>query len=172
MIAVTRLIDLLDKPAIKYWANKIGLQGISLKDYEPKVQSEGNIGHKQIEDYINNGTLFDGHEFFSESIKGFEVIGCEVDCDNGYICGRIDLVLSRNNKTYVVDLKRNNSIYISTKLQLSAYKHIINADEIMYMNLKDFKLIPLKIDTSKYFNIIKNLYQIKKTLNELKEYNL
>lgn len=169
MISVTKLINLLDKPALKYWANKQGLKGIDINDYEKKVQKDGNNRHEQIENYINNGTLFDGYEFFNEAIKGFEIIGCEVDLDNGYICGRTDLVLSRNNKVYVVDFKRNKNIYLSTKIQLSTYKHILNADYVAYMNLDDYTLKVLDIDTNKYFYIIKNLYKINRTLNELNE---
>lgn len=169
MITVTRLIDLLEKPGLKYWANKIGLQGVSLKDYEPKVKKEGNIGHNQIEDYIKNGVLFDGFEKFDEAVKGFEIIGCEVDCDNGYINGRVDLVLSMSNEVFVVDFKRSNKIYLSTKLQLSSYKHILGADHIMYMNLDEMKLKKIDIDTSKYFSIMKKLYSIKLMLNELNE---
>lgn len=169
MIAVTRLIDLLDKPGLKYWANKIGLEGVSLKDYEPKVQKEGNIGHDQIEDYLKNGVLFDGFEMLDQALKGYEVLGCEVDCDNGFINGRIDLVLARNNEVFVVDFKRNDKIYISTKLQLSTYKHIIDADHIMYMNIKEMKLKPINIDTIKYYEIVKRLYQIKSIMKELKE---
>lgn len=169
MIAVMTLINLLDKPALKYWANKQGLKGVDINKYEKKVQKEGTNSHNEIEEYIKNGTLFDGHEFFSESVKGFKILGCEVDLDNGYICGRADLVLSRNNKIYVVDFKRNRNIYLSTRLQLSAYKHILNADYICYMNLDDYKLNIINIDTSKYFNIIKSLYKIKIILNELNE---
>lgn len=169
MIAVTKLINLLDKPALKYWANKQGLKGIDINKYEKKVQKDGNNRHEQIEEYINNGTLFDGYEFFNEAIKGFEIIGCEVDLDNGYICGRTDLILSMNNKVYVVDFKRNKNIYLSTKLQLSTYKHILNADYIAYMNLDDFKLKVIDIDTQKYYNIVQRLYQIYICLIELNE---
>lgn len=169
MISVTKLIEILDKPALKYWSNKIGLNGIDLRNYEPKVKEEGNIGHKEIESFIKHGTPFNRCEDFKFALKDFEVIGVEVDCDNGYICGRIDLVLSKDNQIFVVDLKRNKNIYLSTKLQLSAYKHIIDADFIMYMNLKEMKLIQIKIETQPYFNIVKRLYQIKKTLIELNE---
>ena len=169
MIAVTTLIQLLDKPALKYWANKQGLKGIDINKYEKKVQVDGNNRHDQIEQYLKNGVLFDGWEFFQESIKDFEVIGCEVDLDNGYINGRADLVLSKVNKVIVVDFKRNKNIYLSTKLQLSAYKHIIGADHIAYMNLDDYKLVNIDIDTEKYYHIIKNLYNIKMDLISLNE---
>lgn len=169
MISVTKLINLLDKPALKYWANKQGLKGIDINKYEKEVQTDGTNRHDQIEEYIKNGTLFDGYEFFNESIKDFEIIGCEVDLDNGYICGRADLILSRNNKVYVIDFKRNKNIYLSTKLQLSAYKHIIEADYIAYMNLDDFKIKVIDIDTTKYYKIIKHLYSVKVALIELRE---
>ncbi len=169
MIAVTRLIDLLDKPGLKYWANKIGLKGINLRDYEPEVQSQGNIGHNEIENFIKNGVLFEGYEKFEKAISGFKVIGCEVDCNNGFICGRIDLILEREGKKIVVDIKRNKNIYLSTRLQLSTYKHLISADEIMYMNLDEMKLVSINIDTRKYYQIVQRLYQIHQLIENLNE---
>lgn len=169
MIAVTTLINLLDKPALKYWANKQGLKGVDINKFEEKVQSKGTSKHNQIERFIKDGTLFDGYEFFKESIKEFEILGCEENANNGFINGRIDLVLTRDNKSYVVDYKSSKNIYLSTKLQLSAYKHIIDADGICVMNLEDYSLNFLNIDTEKYYEIVKRLYQIKISLDELDE---
>ena len=42
MIAVTTLINLLDKPALKYWANKQGLKGIDINKFEKKKKYRMN----------------------------------------------------------------------------------------------------------------------------------
>lgn len=169
MIPVTTLINLLDKPALKYWANKQGLKGIDINKFEKKVQTKGNIKHDEIEQFIKNGTLFNGVDRFEESIKGFQILACEESVDNGFINGRVDLVLTKNNLSYVVDFKSNKNIYLNTKLQLSSYKHIIGADYVCFMDLEDYSLKVLDIDTNKYFEIVKRLYQIKVSLNELNE---
>jgi len=119
MIAVTKLINLLDKPFLKYWANKIGLEGINIRNYESTVKKDGNNRHKDIENYIKNGIPFDGCDIFDESIKDYNIIGSEIEITNGKIIGRIDLALSKHNEIYIVDFKRNKNIYLSSKLQLS-----------------------------------------------------
>ncbi len=169
MVAVTKLISLLDKPALVYWANKIGLKGESLCDNRKKTTSKGTKKHELVECFIKKGELFDGVDLFLECIKEFEVLSCEENVGNGFLVGRIDLLLKKNGLKYVVDMKSSSKIYLSTKLQLSAYKHMINADMIAVIDLNNFKMTTLNIDTVKYYEIIKRLYQINELLKTLKE---
>ncbi len=168
-ISVTKVIDLLDKPALVGWANKLGLKGKSLKDYYKEVTEEGNDKHYEIENYLKHGILFDGYEKLNESLIGFEVIAVEHRVENEFLIGRIDLVLKKDNELYVCDFKRNKSIYLKTKLQLSAYKNLLNANKICYINSKDFKIIEINIDTNKYYEIVKRLYQINTLMINLNE---
>jgi hypothetical protein len=46
---VSQLLQLLDKPALLGWANKIGLEGISLDEYRKKSTKGGTDLHKEIE---------------------------------------------------------------------------------------------------------------------------
>lgn len=169
MIAVTKLIDILNKPFLLQWANNLGLQGIILKNYKNKVQNEGNDNHLKIEQYLKNGILFEGYEKLAKSLEGYEVLGTEIDVSNGCINGRLDLALKKDGLIYVLDLKRNKSIYLSTKLQLSAYKYLYGANKVGFINTEELQIEILNIDTEKYFNIIKKLYQIHLTLTELNE---
>lgn len=171
MIAVTKLIDLLDKPALVGWANKLGLKGIDLKDYYKNTQKEGNNNHNEIELFLKESKRFKGCELLEHTLKDFEVIGVEENCNNNFIVGRIDLILKhkKNNLIYVCDFKRNKSIYLKTKLQLSCYKHIIEADKIAYINTDNFQLIEINIDTLKYYEIVKRLYQVHIILKQLNE---
>jgi len=169
MLSVTKIIDLLNKPAIVGWANKIGLKGISLDDYRMKLSKEGIKNHNDIENYLLNGVDFPKKEALIRSISGFNVLGVEKTVSNGFLIGRVDLILSKNNETYIVDFKRGNSIYLNTKLQLSAYKHMINADKICYLNTHDFVLKVIDIDTNKYYDIVKRLYQVQELLDNLNE---
>lgn len=169
MISVTNLIDILNKPFLVQWANNLGIKGIKLKDYYKETQKEGNENHNNVENYIKYGNEFPECEKLSKSLEGYEVIGTEIDITNGCINGRIDLVLQKDGFKYIVDFKRNKSIYLSTKLQLSTYKHIYGADYIAYINSGDLQIKIIEIDTEKYFNIIKKLYQIHLTLKEINE---
>jgi len=169
MVAITKLIDLLDKPALLGWANKLGLKGISLDEYTNSVKLEGTNKHNDIEEYLKNGTYFDGCEKLKYNLSEYEILGIEESINNGKIIGRIDIVLKKNGLIYVCDFKRNKRIYLKTKLQLSTYKEMLNADKICFINTETFEIEEIKIDTIKYYEIVKRLYQIYLLINELKE---
>jgi hypothetical protein len=44
----TTIIGILDKPALKFWANKIGLQGIKMGDYVDALADVGTTAHAMI----------------------------------------------------------------------------------------------------------------------------
>jgi len=169
MVAVTKLIALLDKPALLKWANKVGLQGIDLSDYQKKSKSDGTSNHNKLERYFKHGEPFSGVELLEKELAGFKVIGCETEVNNGFICGRVDLILEKNNVLYICDFKSSKGIYLGTKLQLSAYKHLYQAHKICYINLDTYKLVEINIPTEHYFTVIKRLYQINELLNTLNE---
>lgn len=169
MVAVTKLIDLLNKPALVYWSNKIGLSGVSLKDYRIDSSNKGTSKHDEVENYIKNGVLFKDYIKLDKVLKDYVVIGCEVEIKTNNLIGRADLILEKENKKYIIDFKSSNNIYLSTKLQLSTYKNMFNADYIGVIDLNNFKLTLLDINTDKYYEIIKRLFQINELLNFLKE---
>ena len=169
MISVTRLIEILNKPALVYWANGLGLKGVSLNEYYKEVKSDGNKKHNKVEDYFKNGIKFKGWEVLATNLKGYKVLGVEESIKNDFLSARTDLILEKDGEKYVVDLKRNKKIYLGTKLQLSAYKNLFNANHVCYMNFESYELVLLDIDTDKYYEILKRLYQVNKLLNDLNE---
>ena len=48
VIGVTTAIGLLEKPALKFWANKIGLQGIKISEYVDSLAEVGTTAHAMI----------------------------------------------------------------------------------------------------------------------------
>ena len=170
MVAVTKLIGLLDKPALVYWANRIGLNGQTLSDHRNKSSKKGTKKHNLVERYIKEGLEFEGFEKFNRCIEGHEVLGCEVEVKNKNLIGRIDLITKKNGVKYVLDMKSSEKIYLSTKIQLSTYKHMLGADKVGVIDLNTFKLTILEdINTSKYYEIIKRLYQVYILIKELGE---
>lgn len=169
MISVTKLLEILNKPNLIYWANKIGLAGININEYQSKSKNEGIENHNQIELFIKQGIRFDGCEIFENEIKDFKIIGVEVDVNNEFINGRIDLILEKENQIFICDFKKNKNVYLNTKLQLSTYKHLYGADKICFINSSDFKIKEIKINTEKYFEIVKRLFQIHQLLTSLNE---
>ena len=57
--SVTNLVDMLDKPALMRWANKIGLEGIKLDEYKSQKKDEGSNIHETIATYLNFNILPD-----------------------------------------------------------------------------------------------------------------
>jgi len=169
MIAVTRLIGMLDKPALLKWANKIGLQGIDLEFYQSESKTKGTTAHDQVERYFKHGEPFSGVEKLEKSLAGYDVIGCEVNINNGFLFGRIDLILKKGTELYICDFKSSKGIYLSTKLQLATYKHLYNGHKICYINLDTFELVEIKINTLPYYTVVKRLYQIHELLANLNE---
>lgn len=169
MISVTKLIDILNKPALLYWANNLGLSGVNIREYYEEKSNQGNKSHNEIELYLKNGIKFDGCERLDYALKGFDVLGIEEYVSNGYICGRVDLILQKDGLKYILDFKRNKKVYLNTKLQLCCYAKIYGADKIAYINSEDFKIKPININIDGYFEIIRSLYKINLTLNKLKE---
>lgn len=46
---VTTVCGVMEKPALKYWGNKIGLAGISIRDYVDDLAAAGTLAHAMVE---------------------------------------------------------------------------------------------------------------------------
>lgn len=169
MIAVTKLIDLLDKPSLVRWANNIGLKGISLDDYYKESQSKGKEDHKNIENYLKYGKLFVGFEKLEKSLSGYEILGVEKQVGNDFISGRADLIIRDSLGDIVVDVKSSPYVYLKTKLQLCCYASIIGVSRVGVINTETLELKILSINIEKYFDIVRRLFMVNKLLTELNE---
>lgn len=159
---VTELIALLDKPALLKWANKIGLQGIALDDYRKKSTGEGDDTHKKIENDLKHGIPFE-NENFQKFKSRYEVLQVEPVIECEFYKGRADVLLKRDELTWLFDFKNSTNIYFEQKLQLVAYKRILKADRIGIINTQSFveNIIDLtpQQETS-YTKILSALYVI------------
>lgn len=82
---VTELINLLDKPFLLKWANKIGLEGISLDDYRKQSKGDGTNVHRQIENDFKGKLPFENDKFKSFKSK-YEVLEVEpkIECEQKF----------------------------------------------------------------------------------------
>ena len=169
-VSVTKLISLLHKEGLLKWANKIGLEGINIKDYQSKSKKDGSDKHLKVERFLMFNESFDGCEILRSNLSNYKIIGVEHIIDNGYINGRVDLILENiAGEKIIVDFKSTKGIYLDQKLQLSAYKHIYGAKYIAIIDFDTYQIKPLVIDSEKYFNIIRSLYSIYVNLTQLGE---
>lgn len=171
---VTELLELLNKPALMNWANKIGLQGVALADFRKEALRKGSSIHRQIENYILDKIPFESMDVqlrFDEFMKDKEVIKVEQVIETEWFTGRLDCILKFNNKTYLCDFKSQDGIYFENVLQLIAYRMAIKTDYIAVIGVPKFKFRPIYSinDYTPYEEIMKALsqiYNLKKYTNE------
>jgi len=166
---VTELLDILNKPALMKWANKIGLQGISLDEYRNKSKKEGTSLHKQIEEYLLHGACFGDSNIQSkfeefQSDKVFKEIESTIETE--FFRGRLDAKIIYKDNLYLCDFKSNDGIYLEQKLQLTAYRMadrnckiaIVKIPEFIFKEviIGDFKPYEeLLIELSKIYHLLK-----------------
>lgn len=169
---VTKLLKLLDKPALINWANRIGLQGVSLDAHREKSKAKGNNWHDEIEKAIKTGKEIDDPDMrakFHWFFDGVEFLECEKDvmCDKWK--GRLDVKFKKGNTTYLCDFKSNaKGVYLENKLQLVAYSEIEKADKLGVISIPDFKFHSVDIpDRRPYVDILNALSTIYKCKQEI-----
>tara|TARA_R110000823_G_scaffold225280_1_gene353098 strand:- start:38 stop:571 length:534 start_codon:yes stop_codon:yes gene_type:complete len=169
---VTKLLSLLDKPALLKWANRIGLEGVKLEDYYKKSKAKGNSYHDQVEQMIKlNKEIEDPimREKFHVFFDGSNIMESEKNVTGEHWRGRYDVKFSRHGIVYLCDFKSNaKRVYLENKLQLVAYSEIESVDEIGIISLPDFTFHHVKIKNRKpYVGILKALSHIYQCKNEL-----
>lgn len=157
---VTELLELLNKPALLKWANKIGLEGIKLEDYRKKSLRDGSSLHTQIEEKLKYDVPIQDDilkKNFENFISKCEVVGIEQKVETNYFEGRYDLKMRRDGKIYICDFKSQDGIYIENILQLTAYRMSEGDCNIAIVKIPECIFKPLTIDFAPYEEIIKAL---------------
>jgi len=171
--SVTKLIDMLDKPALLKWANKIGLQGIHLDDYRSKSKEDGSTIHEQVENYLKYGILTEDEQLNQKITKFFSdkhIIGIEQPIESDEFIGRYDVKLRWKDFVFVCDFKSSSGVYFETKLQLAAYKMSTECDHVAVINLPDFILRPVDLYPEHYdfIKTLSKLWFLKQKLENFK----
>lgn len=164
---VTELLKLLDKPQLLKWANKIGLDGVSLDEYRRQSTTKGTSIHNQIEYYNKFKTPFEDKEAqarYDFLMKDKKVLKFEEVLEGDLFKGRMDIQLDYMGKIYNCDFKSSSGIYLENVLQLTAYKMIAPCDFIAVIQIPEmiFKPIYSIQDFTPYENILRALTSIYK----------
>lgn len=170
--SVTELLDLLNKPALMNWANKIGLQGIKLSEYRKEKTTSGTNIHNQLEKLLKYGEEIEDkylQNAIINQLKTYEVVGVEEPIETEYYQGRCDLILSKNKELYVFDFKRGfKKPYLEHYLQLTAYQYALNADRIGIIRVPQVDIIELTNDKKELYQELlinlSNIYKIKQSI--------
>ena len=140
---------LLDKPALVYWANKIGLEGVSISEHRKQSAAKGTSIHDQIKRRFATGQQLDDADSdtrMTEFLSGFKVEASEEVVETDLFIGRLDCRLSDRRGMFIVDFKSSESIYIEQVLQLAAYRMAFPLAQLAVVEIPSFKLKHLKID--------------------------
>jgi hypothetical protein len=171
---VTELLELLNKPALMNWSNKIGLQGITLADFRKEALRKGSSIHRQIECYVLDKIPFEKEENqlrFIEFMQDKKILEIEKVIETEWFTGRCDCIIEFNGKTYLCDFKSQDGVYFENILQLVAYRMAIKTDHIAVIGVPKFKFRPIYSiqDYTPYEEILKalsHIYNLKKYTNE------
>lgn len=166
---VTQLIDLLNKPALLKWANKIGLEGVRLDDYRAKSKGDGTDKHKLIENDLLHGIEYD-NEQFKKFKSRYEILKVEPVIECEWYHGRADVLLQRAGVTFLYDFKNSERIYFEQVLQLVAYKRVLKCDKVGIVNTTSFieNIVPLTETSERHHvKILSALVQIWNCKKEL-----
>lgn len=138
---VTTILDILSKPALVIWANKLGLQGIDSTRFKDKMADIGTITHLRILHYLKK-TLPDLSEYSQADIKTsdncmlsfyewekshrLEPVCVEVPLtsDKYGFGGTPDFIGLVNDRLEIVDFKTGSGIYGSAYYQVAAYRQL------------------------------------------------
>lgn len=170
--SVTSLCDLLNKPALIPWANKMGLNGIEIKSHTKQKLLNGTKKHNEIEYFLINGESLDDPDKEQKIInlfKGIKIESIEQTFENEFYKGRVDILFYKNGLKYVGDFKSKfKKPYLEHYLQLIAYKKQFNADRICIIDLSRYEIFELELSNELiYISILENLiniYNLKKQL--------
>lgn len=184
--SVTTIVGLLNKPALVNWANKLGLQGIDVGKYVDKLAEVGTLAHQMILDYFRKVET-DFFEYspeikdkaensflsFLEWAKGknIEPLALEIESvsESLRFGGKFDFYGWINKVKTLIDFKSGSGIYSEMGIQLSAYKHLIEENNIGFP--EQCMIVRIPRDETESFETkvfeTKNNFEIFKRLLEI-----
>jgi len=135
---VPRVTDIIsycsDQEAIIHWANSLGFRRLRYRDELDKAASIGTNTHEAIEIYLKTGIQspnniplqgFINWYNYIKSKNKVEVLKIEEPLIGSSFGGTCDLLISVNDRVFIVDYKTSNKVRINHFLQLSAYRALM-----------------------------------------------
>lgn len=131
--SVTELLSFIDSEGLIGWANRIGRQGLDNKEVANKAAEFGTMVHESIENYLKGKKYTDNVclDAFKEWWTGINschrvrIIGQEQSIVCEYFAGTYDLLITIDDKPYLVDFKTSNHVGYKYFMQLAAYRYLL-----------------------------------------------
>jgi len=142
---VTTITGVMDKPALKLWANRLGLQGIEVNKYVDELATIGTLAHYMIEchcrnikpnlwDYTPNQISLAENSvikwiMWQDSVKFIPTHNeLKLVSERHLYGGTLDIIGKIGNRITLVDIKTCKGIYGEHKTQVAGGYKIL-ADE-------------------------------------------
>jgi len=195
--SVTTIIGQLDKPALLNWAWNCGLRGEDYKKVRDKAASIGTIAHYLCECYLKKETpKLDSYSkediekaetaylAFLDFVKknSLEIVFSEKSLihNNFKYGGTVDIYAKLNGKLALLDLKTSSGVYPEMRLQLAAYKEMLEFNE---HKVEETHLLRIDKETGEFthyffndlkkelelFLMLRKVYDLKKDIWKTKE---
>ena len=133
--SVTQVLQVIAKPALIQWSNRMGLQGINSNDYRDEKALIGTTAHAMVEHYFRGVVADIPEERRAMALPGFRnflrwrnahdvtpvLIEESFVSEKRRYGGTVDLVADVDGVRELVDLKFTNGIYRDQFSQLAAY---------------------------------------------------
>ena len=133
--SVTEILSYVDSQGLIDWANRIGLQGKNNKEYAAKAARYGTATHSAIENYLKGN----GNDFLDNSaFKAFKLWWADINRDHKVkiigqeeplvidtFAGTYDLLITIDDRYFMIDFKTSNSVGYKYFMQLAAYRYLI-----------------------------------------------
>lgn len=132
--SVTELLSFIDNQGLIDWANAVGRKGINNKKILANAAQYGTNTHSAIEKYLKGDDVFVKNSSFEAFKKWWRIIneghrvvilGMEESLISEYFAGTYDLLVSIDDKIYLVDYKTSNNVGYKYFLQLAAYRNLL-----------------------------------------------
>ena len=141
---VTTVLGIVSKPYLIPWANKLGLEGVNLAEYNKEVSGIGSLTHAYIEGFLKHEEVDDSN--VADSIKegakicfdkfnkwyelhDVEVFEIELSLSGERYGGTIDAILQIDGALFLMDWKTSKDIYPEYWVQLSAYLDLLHGTD-------------------------------------------
>lgn len=132
--SVTELLGFIDSQGLIDWANAIGRKGMDNKKILATAARFGTNTHSAIENYLQGNDVFVENSAF-EAFKNWwkiineghrvVILGQEDPLVGQFFAGTYDLLISIDDKIYLVDFKTSNNVGYKYFMQLAAYRYLL-----------------------------------------------
>lgn len=132
--SVTELLGFIDNQGLIDWANAVGRKGINNKNILANAAQYGTNTHSAIENFLKGSDVFVDNSSFKAFKAWWDIIndghkvviiGQEEPLVNRFFAGTYDLLLSIDDKIYLVDFKTSNNVGYKYFMQLAAYRYLL-----------------------------------------------